>query len=62
MHPRPSRRVQAILWSGREFVLGRQPADLLLFDPATVGISPPRRVNDLPARRRRSIRRCRCAI
>ena len=24
-------------------------ADLLLFDPATVGISAPRRVNDLPA-------------
>jgi N-acyl-D-amino-acid deacylase len=31
-------------------------ADLLLFDPATVGISPPRRVNDLPAGRTRTLR------
>ena len=31
-------------------------ADLLLFDPATVGISPPRRVNDLPAGGTRTMR------
>jgi N-acyl-D-aspartate/D-glutamate deacylase len=31
-------------------------ADLLLFDPATVGISPPRRVNDLPGGGARTLR------
>jgi N-acyl-D-aspartate/D-glutamate deacylase len=31
-------------------------ADLLLFDPATVGISPPRRVSDLPAGAARTLR------
>jgi N-acyl-D-aspartate/D-glutamate deacylase len=31
-------------------------ADLLLFDPATVGISPPRRVSDLPAGATRTLR------
>lgn len=31
-------------------------ADLLLFDPATVGISPPRRVNDLPGGGPRTLR------
>ena len=31
-------------------------ADLLLFDPATVGISPPRRVNDLPGGGPRTMR------
>ena len=31
-------------------------ADLLLFDPATVGISPPRRINDLPGGGTRTIR------
>src|SRR5207237_8024437 len=31
-------------------------ADLLLFDPATVGISAPRRVNDLPAGGTRPLR------
>src|SRR5438309_2256914 len=31
-------------------------ADLLLFDPATVGISPPRRVSDLPAGGTRTLR------
>jgi N-acyl-D-amino-acid deacylase len=31
-------------------------ADLLLFDPATVGISAPRRVNDLPAGGQRTLR------
>src|SRR5689334_16883178 len=31
-------------------------ADLLLFDPTTVGISPPRRVNDLPGGGARTIR------
>ena len=31
-------------------------ADLVLFDPATVGISPPRRVNDLPGGGARTIR------
>ncbi|HEX3884629.1 MAG TPA: amidohydrolase family protein [Stellaceae bacterium] len=31
-------------------------ADLLLFDPATVHISPPRRVNDLPAGGQRTLR------
>jgi N-acyl-D-amino-acid deacylase len=31
-------------------------ADLLLFDPATVGVSPPRRINDLPAGGVRTLR------
>ena len=31
-------------------------ADLLLFDPATVGISPPRRVHDLPGGGTRTLR------
>jgi N-acyl-D-amino-acid deacylase len=31
-------------------------ADLLLFDPAMVGISPPRRVSDLPAGATRTLR------
>src|SRR5712671_1246339 len=31
-------------------------ADLLLFDPSTVGISPPRRVNDLPGGGARTLR------
>ena len=31
-------------------------ADLLLFDPATVGVSPPRRVSDLPAGGTRTLR------
>ena len=31
-------------------------ADLLLFDPATVGISPARRVNDLPGGGPRTLR------
>ena len=37
-------------------VVGAQ-ADMLLFDPATVGISPAERVADLPGGGRRSIRR-----
>jgi N-acyl-D-amino-acid deacylase len=36
--------------------LGAQ-ADLLLFDPATVGVSPAERVADLPGGGRRTIRR-----
>jgi N-acyl-D-aspartate/D-glutamate deacylase len=31
-------------------------ADLLLFDPATVGVSPPRRIGDLPAGGARTVR------
>jgi N-acyl-D-amino-acid deacylase len=31
-------------------------ADLLLFDPATVGVSPPRRISDLPAGGTRTVR------
>ena len=33
------------------------PADLLLFDPAKVGVSAPERVSDLPGGGRRTIRR-----
>ena len=31
-------------------------ADLLLFDPATVGLSPPRRIGDLPGGGKRTVR------
>jgi len=34
-------------------------ADLLLFDPTTVGISAPRRVNDLPGGGPRTLARAR---
>ena len=51
----PGRRAPADQPSGRALRhprsrphRGRRHADLLLFDPATVGISAPRRVNDLP--------------
>jgi N-acyl-D-amino-acid deacylase len=51
-----SHPAQAYRIPGRGRIERGAPADLLLFDPATVGISPLRAVDDLPAGGRRLVR------